>query len=97
MEIDNFGASDHPGQYRPEDKIHVWGWDEINWFMKQPENYRNEWLRYAYAWVRANDPNGYFQMPLRRFEHYSASMKPPRGMRQEETIRAIWDELKKNR
>ena len=97
VEIDNFGASDHPGQYRPEDKIHVWGWDEINWFMKQPENYRNEWLRYAYAWVRANDPNGYFQMPLRRFEHYSASMKPPRGMRQEETIRAIWDELKKNR
>ena len=90
VEIDNFGPSDHPGQYRAGDTIHVWGWDEINWFRKQPEAYRNEWLRYAYEWVRKTDPNGYFQLPLRRFEHYSASMTGPRGMRQEETIKAIW-------
>ena len=91
VEIDNFGASDHPGQYRESDKIHVWGWDEINWFIKQPEDYRNEWLEYAYDWVRETDPNGYFQLPLRRFEHYSASMNPPKGMRQEQTIKRIWD------
>tara|TARA_B110000014_G_scaffold53556_1_gene36045 strand:- start:436 stop:1620 length:1185 start_codon:yes stop_codon:yes gene_type:complete len=90
VEIDNFGASDHPGQYRESDKIHVWGWDEINWFIKQPEDYRNEWLEYAYEWVRKKDPNGYFQLPLRRFEHYSASMSPPKGMRQEQTIKSIW-------
>lgn len=90
VEIDNFGASDHPGKYRESDKIHVWGWDEINWFIKQPENYRNEWLEYAYDWVRKTDQNGYFQLPLRRFEHYSASMNPPKGMRQEETIKRIW-------
>ena len=58
--------------------------------MKQPEDYRNQWLRYAYQWVRDTDPNGYFQLPLRRFEHYCASMTPPRGMKQEETIKAIW-------
>ena len=90
VEIDNFGVSDHPGQYRESDKIHVWGWDEINWFIKQPEDYRNGWLEYAYKWVRKTDPNGYFQLPLRRFEHYSASMNPPKGMRQEQTIKKIW-------
>ena len=90
VEIDNFGVSDHPGQYRESDRIHVWGWDEINWFIKRPEDYRNEWLEYAYDWVRKTDQNGYFQLPLRRFEHYSASMNPPKGMRQEQTIKKIW-------
>ena len=93
VEIDNFGASDHAGQYRESDKIHVWGWDEINWFINQPESYRNEWLEYAYSWVRENDPNGYFQLPLRRFEHYSASMISPKGKRQEDVIKKIWMNL----
>ena len=95
VEIDNFGVSDHPGKYRESDKIHVWGWDEINWFIKQPEDYRNEWLEYAYDWVRETDPNGYFQLPLRRFEHYSASMNRPKGMRQEKTIKSIWARIDK--
>jgi hypothetical protein len=90
VEIDNFGSSDHPGQYRESDRLHVWGWDEIGWFIKQPEAYRNEWLEYAYQWVRETDPNGFFQLPLRRFEHYTASMTPPKGQRQEGTIKAIW-------
>lgn len=90
VEIDNFGSSDHAGEYRESDKIHVWGWDEINWFINQPESYRNEWLEYAYRWVRENDPNGYFQLPLRRFQHYSASMHDPKGKRQEKTIKKIW-------
>ncbi len=93
VEIDNFGNSDHAGQYRESDRFHVWGWDEINWFIKQPETYRNKWLRYAYNWVRENDCNGYFQLPLRRFEHYSASMTAPKGQRQEETIKKIWCDL----
>ena len=93
VEIDNFGVSDHPGQYRESDKIHVWGWDEINWFIKQPEDYRNEWLKYAYEWVRKTDKNGYFQLPLRRFEHYSASMMTKKGMRQEDTIKGIWENV----
>ncbi len=96
VEIDNFGVSDHPGQYRESDKIHVWGWDEINWFIKQPEGYRNEWLEYAYNWVRKTDKNGYFQLPLRRFEHYSASMNLPKGMRQEGTIKKIWESIDKS-
>jgi len=90
VELDNFGSSDHAGEYRATDKFHVWGWDEIGWFTKQPEKYRNEWLKYAYNWIRKTDPNEYFQLPLRRFQHYTASMKPPKGQRQEETIKAIW-------
>ena len=97
VEIDNFGPSDHPGEYRSGDPLHVWGWDEINWFVRQPEGYRNQWLHYAYSWVRKNDPNGFFQLPLRRFEHYSASMNSPRGMRQEETIKSIWSGIKTER
>ena len=93
VEIDNFGVSKHPGEFREDDKIHVWGWDEINWFIKQPEDYRNEWLKYAYEWVRKTDKNGYFQLPLRRFEHYSASMMTKKGMRQEDTIKGIWENV----
>jgi len=93
VEIDNFGNSDHTGKFRESDKIHVWGWDEINWFINQSESYRNKWLEYAYNWVRVNDSNGYFQLPLRRFQHYSASMTPPKGKRQEDTIKQIWQNL----
>ena len=93
VEIDNFGNSDHPGKFSESDKIHVWGWDEINWFINQSESYRNKWLEYAYNWVRVNDSNGYFQLPLRRFQHYSASMTPPKGKRQEDTIKKIWQNL----
>ncbi len=95
VELDNFGSSDHPGEYRPTDKIHVWGWDEIGWFMKQPEKYRNEWLKYAYNWVRKTDPNGFFQLPLRRFQHYTASMESAKGQRQESSIKVIWASTEK--
>jgi len=97
VEIDNFGNSDHPGKYLESDKIHVWGWDEINWFINQSESYRNKWLEYAYKWVRENDSNGYFQLPLRRFQHYSASMVGPKGKRQEDTIKRIWLNLSKTK
>lgn len=37
----------------------VWGWEEISWYAHQQEAYRNDWLRYAWNWIRANDPAGY--------------------------------------
>src|SRR5258708_12475437 len=43
-----------------------WGWDEISWFSLQPEEYRNNWLRYAYNWIKETDPNGHLQMPVTR-------------------------------
>src|SRR5690606_33432408 len=62
VEFDNFGISKHRDE--PNWKDHyAWGYDEITWFFKQPEGYRNEFLHYAHQWVRQTDPNGFLQMP----------------------------------
>lgn len=100
VELDNWGVSDRPGQPRVGG-CWVWGYDEISWFAHQPEAYRNQWLRYAWKWVREHDAAGYLQMPGSRCLHapvhgkdwYFANTRSPRtpdGFGQEETIRAIW-------
>ena len=43
--------------------IWVWGYDEISWFANQREEYRRNWLNYAYNRVRELDPSGHFSMP----------------------------------
>ena len=43
--------------------IFTWGLDEITWFAWQPESYRNEWLHYAWNWLKEHDRNGFLQMP----------------------------------
>jgi len=57
VEFDNYGRSRKPGE-AGQGKFWVWGWDEITWFSQQSENYRNEWLRYAWRWVRETRPRG---------------------------------------
>lgn len=100
VELDNWGASKRPGQPHVGG-CWVWGYDEISWFAHQPEAYRNEWLRYAWNWVREHDPAGYLQMPGNRCLHSPVDGKSwyfanppskavPDGFNQEETIRAIW-------
>lgn len=81
---------------------YAWGSIEIDWFARQPEAYRNEWLRYAWDWIRKNDPNGYLQMQgskilnpsdVRGASWYYANTKSEactNGFSQEETIKAIW-------
>ncbi len=108
VEFDNWGASKSGGQasQSPKPSHWVWGYDEISWFARQPESYRNEWLWYVWDWVRKNDPNGYVQFCCSRVLHdpvitpdgkkiywYFANMKSPAcpdGFSQEETIKAIW-------
>lgn len=90
VEIDNYG---NPAPGKPGHKWHTWGWDEISWFLNQPEYYRNYWLDYAWTWVRTTDPNGFVQMPGWRGK-YRANTKSatcPDGFSQEETIKMIWD------
>jgi uncharacterized protein (TIGR03437 family) len=41
----------------------AWGWEESTWFGNQSNSYRKDWLRYAFNWIRSNDPNGFFRMP----------------------------------
>jgi hypothetical protein len=100
VELDNWGASPRPGQPRAGG-CWVWGYDEISWFAHQDEAYRNQWLRYAWRWVREHDPNGFFEMPGSRILHspvdgrswYDANTRSeaaPQAFDQEETIKAIW-------
>jgi hypothetical protein len=60
VEFDNFG-SHNPGQ--PGSAPFIWGWDEITWFALLPENERNDWLQYAWNWLKENDANGHLEMP----------------------------------
>lgn len=101
VELDNFGISDQPGQFKPNDYF-VWGYDEISWFSIQPEAYRNSWLSYAWKWVEKTDPVGFLEMPgsrvitvpgkhgERRYRANTKSPECPQGYGQEETIKNIW-------
>jgi hypothetical protein len=101
VEFDNYGRGRTPND--PNNKsIFVWGWDEISWFAQQPEEYRNNWLVYAYNWIKKTDPNGHLQMPVTRMlscpnetlRSYFANTKSPTcpvGYSQEETIKKIWN------
>jgi hypothetical protein len=65
VEFDNFDGTDTPGRASQAQRgsIFVWGYDEITWFAQQSESYRNEWLRYAWTWIKEHDPNGFLEMP----------------------------------
>lgn len=101
-EIDNWGVSRNPGQPKAGG-IWIWGYDEITWFAHQNSEYRSNWLRYAWNWVRQTDPNGYLQMPgsrtlssprdnLRWYYANKPSTAVPNGFGDEDAIRAIWAE-----
>ena len=79
----------------------VWGYDEICWFAHQSTAYRNQWLHYAWNWVREHDAAGYLEMPGSRLLEGAVAGKrwyfantpsaaTPDGFDQEETIRQIW-------
>lgn len=100
VELDNWDVSNRPGQPNVGG-CWVWGYDEISWFAHQDEAYRNQWLRYAWNWVREHDRNGFFQMPGSRVLHapvgdrhwYYANTRSeavPQGFGQEETVKGIW-------
>ena len=100
VEIDNWGVSHQPGKARAG-SIWIWGYDEITWFAHQSREYRHNWLRYAWDWVRKNDPNGFLEMPgsrtlrspnddLRWYYANNPSPAVPRGFGDEEAIRTIW-------
>jgi hypothetical protein len=65
VEFDSWGGSGTPGQASQANaaSIFTWGYDEITWFAQQPESYRNEWLRYAWNWLKEHDRNGFLEMP----------------------------------
>jgi hypothetical protein len=100
VEFDNFGRR-NPGQ--PSKSPFIWCWDEITWFALMPEKERNDWLRYAWKWVRETDANGHLQMPGSRVlspgmpdgpRWYWANTRSeacPNGFNTEETIKELWN------
>ena len=102
VEFDNYGYSGKGGQ--SVGGIWVWGYDEISWFAHQSEDYRNEWLRYAYNWIKEHAPDGHLQMPCRRmlaapvdgnvsmFHANKRSPSCPEGFNTESVIKAIWQD-----
>jgi hypothetical protein len=100
VEFDNFGKR------RPGDTStfpYIWGYDEITWFALLPEKERNNWLRYAWNWVRQADPAAHLEMPGSRVLSPGPEVPAPRwywantpsdacpqGFNTENTIKAIW-------
>ena len=101
VEIDNWGVSKQPGQAKAGG-IWIWGYDEITWFAHQTQQYRSNWLQYAWDWVRQTDANGHLEMPGSRtlaspsegkwwYHANRPSPSVPDGFGDEEAIRAIWE------
>ena len=105
VEFDNFGRR-NPG--KPSRSPYIWGWDEITWFALMPENERNDWLRYAWNWVKETDTNGHLQMPGSRIltpgtpdgpRWYWANTRSdacPNGSNTEGTIKELWGTKRRN-
>jgi len=101
-EFDNFGRNRAGGNIPTLESPFVWGWDEISWLSLQPEDYRNEFIKYAYKWIKETDPNGHLQMPGCRmiscpnessgsYRVNTRSEACPIGYSQEETIKSLWN------
>jgi hypothetical protein len=103
VEFDNYGPSKHPGKPNTiEGEFDwIWGYDEITWFAHQNNQYRSEWLNYAWDWVSKTDTNGHLEMPggrmlaspldkMRWYYANNPSSVVPEGTGDEETIRQIW-------
>lgn len=63
VELDNAGGI-FEGENKPQ--YISWGMDDISWFANQNDEYRRNWLKYAYPRVEELDECGHFQLPGRR-------------------------------
>ena len=100
VEFDNYGRSRHPGEPSAKgDFLWIWGYDEITWFGLQSNEYRAQWLQYAWDWVRNTDTNGCLEMPggrtassaeMRWYFANNPSEACPTGRGDEGAIRAVW-------
>ena len=101
VEFDNFGRG-KTLNVADTTSFFVWGWDEISWFSLQSAAYRNDWLKYAFNWIKETDADGHLEMPGTRMiscpnesqGSYRANTRTPAcpiGYSQEETIKLLWE------
>ena len=105
VEFDNFGVGNRPGQRATGSSIFAWGFDEITWYARQPKEYRDKWLQYAYDFIKNTDKNGWLEMPggrqitqpstgantSRWYACNNPSQATPGGYGDEDLIRDIWN------
>lgn len=102
VEFDNFGYRADYGTANLNDH-YVWGYDEITWFYIQSDEYKKQWLKYAYNWLKENDSNGYLEMPGARVvsipgqegfmgRAVDKTEAVPYGMGIADTITQLWKE-----
>ena len=54
LEFDNYGGNGRP-LIATYDNFYVWGYDDITWFAKQPEWYRNQFLKECNQFLATHD------------------------------------------
>ena len=102
VEFDNIGYRADYGTANLNDH-YVWGYDEITWFYIQSDEYKKQWLKYAYNWLKENDSNGYLEMPGARVvsipgqagfmgRAVDKTEAVPYGMGIADTITQLWKE-----
>ncbi|VGO19525.1 hypothetical protein SCARR_01584 [Pontiella sulfatireligans] len=100
VEFDIFGGARNPG-VADLDSHWVWGYDEMSWFASLDEAQRNQWLRYAFNWLKEHDSVGYLEMPGNRiyqlkkneiFRRFQANLKEhcSAGTDLEVVIKELW-------
>jgi hypothetical protein len=63
VEIDNANSGYYTGLSLP---CGLWGFDEITWFTRQPEDYQCHWMKYLYYKIKCLDENVSLEMMARR-------------------------------
>lgn len=97
VEFDNYGISDHPGEYRKNDWM-PWGYDEITWFSLLTKKERTKFIQYAVEQIRNWDALGSLMVAGRRGTTRPGVPWPGVTYRanltsewsDEETIRTLW-------
>lgn len=114
VEVDNWGGySLAPDSEEWPDLNHraragLWGYDQISWFARLPDEARRAFLRYAHRWTRLQGAEWYFQPVLTRSfgqadfayggrspQHYYRANRIeecPEGFGDEDVIAAIWND-----
>ena len=54
----------------------TWGYDEISWYARQPQWYREETIDYMIKTIKSFGPNGHFTVPGSRVTAYTPESTP---------------------
>ena len=71
VEIDNYGVAAEKDQDKA--KSDIWGYDEITWFVIQPQWYRHKFIEYLITEIDSYNENGHMSVVGKRWPTVVAS------------------------